>query len=311
MEARVSYSLVGLFVLLLGAAIPVAGIWLAGGFGTSTAEERYVVYLTESAGGLHRDADVTYRGVQVGRVVDIAIARERTDQIRLVVALDPDTPVREGVTATLQVRGLTGSAHLDLSGADPDAPPLSTEADEPYPVIPYRESLFGQLDTMLREGMASLDTIAGRIEDVLSPENADALNRLLRNTATLTADLQEDRAALRDTLAAAEQAFGRGGEAAAAVPETLVRVERTLAELEVMADRVGAAGDSLAGLGDQGSRDLARLGERTLPIAEDLLQTLERTAERLRRLAQRLEDDPSQLIYGPATRPPGPGEEGR
>lgn len=311
MEARVSYSLVGLFVLLLGAAVPVAGIWLAGGVGERAERERYVVYLTESASGLHRDAQVTYRGVEVGRVVDIRIARQRANQIRLLLALDTDTPVRAGTTATLQVRGLTGGAYLDLSGGPPDAPPLEPAPGEPYAEIPYRESLLGQLDTLLREGMASLDGIAARLESVLSEDNADALSRLLRNGADLAEGLNADRARLQQTLAAAERALDRGGEAAARVPQTLASLERTLGELETMAERVGRAGESLAALGERGESGFARLGERTLPITEDLLQTLERTAERLRRLAERLEDDPSELLYGPARRAPGPGEERR
>lgn len=311
MEARVSYSLVGLFVLLLGAAVPVAGIWLAGGVGERAERERYVVYLTESASGLHRDAQVTYRGVEVGRVVDIRIARQRANQIRLLLALDSDTPVRAGTTATLQVRGLTGGAYLDLTGGPADAPPLEPAPGEPYPEIPYRESLLGQLDTLLRRGMASLDGIAARLETVLSEDNADALSRLLRNGADLAEGLNADRARLQQTLAAAERALDRGGEAAARVPQTLASMERTLGELESMAERVGRAGDSLATLGERGETGFARLGERTLPITEDLLQTLERTAERLRRLAERLEDDPSELLYGPSRRAPGPGEERR
>lgn len=309
MQARVSYSLVGLFVLLLGAAVPLAGIWLAGGLGTGADSRYYVVYLTESASGLHGDAQVTYRGVEVGRVAEIAIARERTNQVRLLLALDPQTPVREGTTATLQIRGLTGAAYLDLAGGDPDAPPLEPAPGARYAEIPYRESLLGQLDTLVREGMSSLDAIAARLDAVLSPENTAALNRLLTSAADLAEGLERDRPALREALAAAETAFGSGAEAAAQVPATLASVEETLAGLERMAERIGRAGDSLASLGEQGSRDLARLGDRTLPIAEDLLQTLERTAERLRRLAARLEDDPSQLLYGPAPRAPGPGEE--
>ncbi|PWG62587.1 MlaD family protein [Spiribacter halobius] len=309
MQARVSYSLVGLFVLLLGVAVPLAGIWLAGGLGTGSDSRYYVVYLTESASGLHRDAQVTYRGVEVGRIAEISIARERRNEIRLLLAVDPDAPVREGTTATLQSRGLTGGAYLELSGGEPEASPLRPEPGARYPEIPYQRSLLGQLDTLVREGMSSLDTIAARLDTVLSPENAAALNRLLTSFAALAEGLERDRAALREALAAAEEAFGSGAVAAARVPETLDSVEATLTGLERMAERIGQAGDSLSNLGDQGSRDLARLGDRTLPIAEDLLQTLERTAERLRRLAARLEDDPSQLLYGPAPRPPGPGEE--
>jgi len=311
MEARVSYSLVGLFVLLLGAAVPVAGIWLAGGVGERAERERYVVYLTESASGLHRDAQVTYRGVEVGRVVDIRIARGRANQVRLLVAVDPGTPVREGTTATLQVRGLTGGAYLDLSGGEPQAAPLEPEPGTPYPEIPYRESLLGQLDTLLREGMASLEGIAARLGTVLSEDNARALNRLLRSGAELAEGLEADREQLRRTLDATGQAMERGGEAAARVPRTLESVERTLAELEAMAERVGRAGESLASLGEQGESGFVRLGERTLPIAEDLLQSLERTTDQIRRLAARLENDPSELLYGPPQRPPGPGEGGR
>ena len=68
MEERVNYFLVGLFTLVLGAALVGGVLWLGSGKSQRKSYDVYLVDMTESVSGLSLDSAVKYRGVEVGRV---------------------------------------------------------------------------------------------------------------------------------------------------------------------------------------------------------------------------------------------------
>ena len=70
MEPKVNYTLVGLFIALLGAGIAGGVLWLSQ-TDYRGVYDRYYTYMDESVSGLSNDSSVKYRGVDVGRVKDI------------------------------------------------------------------------------------------------------------------------------------------------------------------------------------------------------------------------------------------------
>jgi phospholipid/cholesterol/gamma-HCH transport system substrate-binding protein len=67
MKDKLNFTLVGLFVLVLGIALIAGVLWLAAG-GPKPAYKLYLTYMTDSVYGLSKDSAVTYHGVDVGRV---------------------------------------------------------------------------------------------------------------------------------------------------------------------------------------------------------------------------------------------------
>jgi hypothetical protein len=67
MDDKVNYSLVGVFVLALGAALVAGVLWLAAGLGGQQAMNTYQAVIKESVAGLNVDAPVKYLGVDVAR----------------------------------------------------------------------------------------------------------------------------------------------------------------------------------------------------------------------------------------------------
>src|SRR5687768_1056923 len=107
MDRKVNHALVGLFVILLGAAGAMAVIWL--GAGISDEETvGYLVYVPESVAGLEKGAQVKYRGVDVGSVREIALDPNNLEQVRVLLEIKKGTVVKEDATATMESQGLLG-----------------------------------------------------------------------------------------------------------------------------------------------------------------------------------------------------------
>jgi phospholipid/cholesterol/gamma-HCH transport system substrate-binding protein len=141
MNPRVSYTLAGLFVLLLGGGLVTAIVWLSSAT-TDQRYEPYVAYFYESVGGLNPNASVTYRGVRVGQVRDIQLDRERPERVRVLLDIEEGTPVKTDTVAILVTQGITGLAHVELTGGSSEAPLIGRGSAEDIPEIPTRPSLW-------------------------------------------------------------------------------------------------------------------------------------------------------------------------
>ena len=107
MEPKVNYTLVGLFIALLGAASVTGVLWLSQ-TDYRGVYYRYYTFMDESVSGLSRDSYVKYQGVEVGRVKEIALDPKNPEQVRLALDLVRGTPVKEDTVAVLDTQGLTG-----------------------------------------------------------------------------------------------------------------------------------------------------------------------------------------------------------
>jgi phospholipid/cholesterol/gamma-HCH transport system substrate-binding protein len=134
MEKDASYFTVGIFVTLAFLALVGFSIWLAGGHDFAKYQ-RYTIYFTDPVSGLTNEATVKYKGVQVGRILDIRLAPERTDLVKVDVEVKEETPIRAGTVAGIEIHGITGQSYIELDTATTDMDLPMRIAGEPYPVL--------------------------------------------------------------------------------------------------------------------------------------------------------------------------------
>ncbi len=307
MKGKTNYALMGLFVLVLTFVFIAVILWLsAGGSGRSYLE--YVVYMRESVAGLSRDNEVKYQGVDVGRVRDIGLDPARVGEVRLLLQIDEDTPIRADTVATLETQGLTGLAFINLTAGSGDAPLLVAEPDAPYPEIGSRRSTWGRLDRAVEELVANVNDVSRLLKALLGDENRRNLAYTLVNLERLTAALagrSDQLTATVDDLAATAR---HTREASAGLPQLIAQLERSAGALEGMADEIRATGVTVGRVVRARDRDLQRFTGEALPEAAVMINELRRAAENLRRFSGQLERDPAILLRGGPARTPGPGE---
>src|SRR5690625_5577071 len=117
MESRVSYAAVGAFVLILSTALIGLGLWLGSDVSVQN-QSRYSVYFTESVSGLYTNAPVKYHGVIVGRVEQMALARQDPQRVHVILAINEGTPIKIDTKAKLDPQGVTGVVYIELTRSE-------------------------------------------------------------------------------------------------------------------------------------------------------------------------------------------------
>jgi phospholipid/cholesterol/gamma-HCH transport system substrate-binding protein len=267
-------------VLVLGAALIAAALWLAAG---GAWQKKYALYLAvedESVAGLNLNAPVKYNGVDVGKVQTISLDATHPQRVNLLFAIEHGTLIREDTLAMLKTQGLTGIAYVELSGGSAGSPALRVTAQSPYPVIRTKPSLGTRLENVLTSVLGKLDDTSNSINGLLSAENQAAFKSTLNHTA----------------------------QASAQLGPVLERISRSATAIEKMGNEVALTSISAGKTVDTVGADVKRFSVQTLPELERLLGELSALTTSLRRLSDQTERDPRGLIFGRQPVPAGPGE---
>jgi phospholipid/cholesterol/gamma-HCH transport system substrate-binding protein len=307
MDGRINYTVVGLFVLGLGAALILAFVWLATR-GDDKTYLRYEVLIAESVSGLNRNASVTYRGVVVGRVASIRIDPEDPEQVQLLLDVEEGTPVRADTTAVLVTQGVTGLARVELTGGSRAAPALVPQPGQPTPVIPSGPSLVARLDSALDMIVVTVERLSSRIDRLLSDENLDALAGTLDALRLVTGEIAGHRAEIGAGLADARTTLDNTARLSGELATTLARTASSVSALEETARSVTRTSRALEGAVGEGREGVAKAFGQLGPEVTALLGEMRQLAETLRRVARDVESNPRVFLFGRQRAEPGPGE---
>lgn len=180
MDSKVNYAIVGFFVIILTIMLVASILWLS--IGTEKKDyQTYQVYIQESVSGLNHKAAVKYRGVEVGYVRDIALVIDRPNEVRVLLDVEHNVPLKQDTLVVLSIQGLTGLAHIELTGGSHDAPLLMHENGQEYPELKTKPSLLLRLDTATSTLLENLNNVSGTANHFLNNLNPDIINNVLVN----------------------------------------------------------------------------------------------------------------------------------
>lgn len=315
MEDKVNYSLVGAFVLALGAALIGGVLWLAADVGARDSLEPYQAFIQESVAGLNKDAPVKYLGVDVGKVTLIEIDPQNPQQVRLRFLIKPDTPIKQDTVAVLKTQGLTGIAYVELSGGSAGSKPLRPgDGDVPstVPTIPFSPSLAARLENVLTSVLNNVGRMSDNLNAVFDADNRAALKSTLADTAALAQALAAQKDALSAGVADAARTARSMAHASAQLSEqlapTLDRITASADAVERMAEAANAASVRAGLTADAAASGVQQLRSDTLPEVQRLLAELNQLSASLRQLSDQTSGSPNRFLVGAPSRPLGPGE---
>jgi phospholipid/cholesterol/gamma-HCH transport system substrate-binding protein len=269
METRAEYVLVGAFVLVLLAGLAVALVWFVQApFKVNAA--KYDIYFHGSVSGLDVGSDVRFNGVLVGQVSNIQLEPQRPTEVRVTVDINHDVVIRKDAVAELQIKGLTGTAYVEITGNNSAASPLVAEAGQPRPVIRSRSSQLTEFFNGMPVLIQKLSTLADRLNDLTDARN---------------------RAALAETLANLRQV-------SAVLAAHSKDINTSLNGLSASVQHLNQAADMLDRMVRASRRPVTDFTTRGLPELQQLLADSRVLVGELTRLVGSLQRNPSQVIYG-------------
>jgi phospholipid/cholesterol/gamma-HCH transport system substrate-binding protein len=234
METRSNHVLVGAIVLILLAVLALFTVWIARLNGTS--EKEYDIFFKQSVDGLNKGSIVSFSGVPLGQVKEIALWKRDPQFVRVRITVKDETPVLEGTTAGVQ-GSFTGTSTIQLDGAKKGAPPIECPTPDsaaacPYgvPVIPTKSIGFGALLSSAPQLLERLSTLTEKLTDMLSDRNQNSIAGILANTNRLTGALADRGPEIAATLAETRVAIQKAGVAAEQIGQLAGTTNTMLAE---------------------------------------------------------------------------------
>ncbi len=320
MEPKVNYVLVGSFVAFLGAAVLVGILWL-GKTDYRGLYDRYEAHMKESVAGLSVNSTVKYRGVDVGRVRDIALRPDNPEEVLLILDIARGTPIKTDTRAVLETQGLTGLATVNLTGGSREAPALVALEGQNYPVIKTGPSLFFRLDEAVsrllsEEGLAQLivhlDSAAVGVAKMLDEENQTLLKRTIKDLSDVAQTIASHKTQIDQSLNGAAKSADNLVKVTASlnaeVPMLLANINKSVAALGTATDELARTSKTVGTVVNESKPELQQFSKRTLPEAGLLVTELRQLTGTLTRVARELEREPSSLVFGRKAPPRGPGE---
>ncbi|MDR1890037.1 MAG: MlaD family protein [Zoogloeaceae bacterium] len=296
MENRAHALMAGLFTLFLGAAT----ILIFYAFGERHEETRELLVVTQqNVGGLNPQAQVRYRGIRVGKVLDIRLDPQDARNILIRIEVETYVPLSGSTTARLAYQGITGIAHVlleDDEGGGGDKTPLTGDP----PRIAMQPSFLNHLEDSLPAILAQARSFLENANALLDEKNRDRLGQTLVN---LESSSQHMNATLASLQALLDKENTRGLSEAMRTAAPLAEETRQLvAHMERLTSRAEIILREESGGG--GAEDAL------LPRIRSTASDLSKAANQFDRVLKMLERSPQSLLLGAPTGTPGPGEEG-
>lgn len=300
----------GLFTIGLGVVIALAVFWF-------NLDRRvripYDLISHTNVTGLSTDADVRYRGLEVGKVQSIRFDRAHPGTIVIRILVDKNAPITRSTFGSLGLQGVTGIAFVQLDDTGADLAPVPTSAKH-VAQLPMRPGLLDQLQQRGDALLSELQSVAARADAMLS----DQTRTQLLATAS---SLQHAADAVNELAQAAKPA-------ATQLPRTMNDLTRTLASTNALVttlsspsgplvsnlNKIGSAADRAGGALATMDASLqamsARLDYETLPRMSALATDVSGAARAFDRAADTISTSPRSLLFGVGRAQPGPGEPG-
>lgn len=307
-----NYTLVGAFVVALGAALIAGVLWLAAGGAWRQKLDFYLTMMEESVAGLSINAPVKFNGVDVGQVRAIRLDPVNPERVILTLAIQRGTPITVDTLAVLKTQGLTGISSIELAGGARGSAPLLPSVEGEWPVIKSKPSLSARLEDVLTTVLAKVEHTATTVDALLSDDNQAAVASSLADIATITRTVAARAPAIDAAIRNAEQTLQHTSRVAAVMAADLgpvmARVGSSADALEKMGQDTALASAQAASAVVGMGRDVRQLSVDAAPELHRLMTELQMLSVSLRRLSDTAERSPSSLLLGRGVVPDGPGE---
>lgn len=288
MEPDKNYLFVGVFIVAVIFSMLGFVVWLvdndAGDYDT------YQTFVGESVNGLSVGSAVKYRGVNVGKVMEIEIAKSNPGKIRIEMDILETTPITTSTLAVIQIQGITGVSYIELKGRIAlGQPKIALKGNNKIPIIPSAPSEFRQIVDTIPDLLQKFTELAEKFSGFASDENQQRFAHILNNMEKFSTDIGEDQVDGRTLVQDLHTTIRHLGEAAQTVQTISSHSRKDLENILRTANQTMIKVSSLVS-------DADKYGQRSYQEVHRLLLDLKKTSRDIQSLSRDLQENPSQII---------------
>ncbi len=307
MYSKVSYTVIGLFVMLFTAGIIFFAFWL-GNTGFKDDYDLYLLRTKESVSGLSKDSGVKLKGVDIGTVSAIEVNPQNIEEVEITLKIKQGIPIKEDMRGTISMFGLTGLSYVEIEGGTNGAKTLhSAEGD--LPVIQSGSSFLGRLENSFEDLSEKLVVILERGEELLSDENLKNFSALLDNANKVAAKGTDVEEKMITTLDEAESALKEFKTSFSKLSKNFDALAVDLhKEMKPSLKKFDSMTKSIDELASEIRKTVNRGDYNMGKIMQPTINDLREVAEQIDALTRQLRESPSDLLYKSSRPRRGPGE---
>jgi len=318
MYSRINYTMVGLFVLILGIGATIFGFWLAK-YGFEQKYDYFVLYFEESVDGLNVDSSVKLNGVDVGKIVNIEVMQNEPNKSRVLIKVKANTPITTSMYATLKPQGITGLSYINITGAKEGDKILKGGTVERPTVIPVKKSLIYQLQEKAPDIVDKLSNSMDKIDRLLSDKNIHNIEEILQNINYVTKRVKELSKTLQSSVddinksvVLAANSVDRAGDSFDRMSRELSKTAKDINQrLPLILNKFDRLSVNLSNAVSNLNKSIKRGDYNFRDIIEPIRIDIDELSYKYKELADDLKNltlNPSKALFGGATIPNGPGE---
>lgn len=298
METKANYVLIGAFTIAVAIFGLLFALWAAK-YSSEKSFRDYDVIFNEPVTGLSEGSSVQYNGIAIGTVQDLRLAPNDPRQVIARLKLQADAPIKTDTTAKLSMTSLTGSPIIQLTGGNPNSPPLRETPGREVPVIRTEPSALQNIaDTANR--------LVERMDQVLSEENVKRIADTLDHIETLTGSIADQREDLRALIVNARKSSEQLSKTLETTDRAVNNVDRELvqklpgliAKLDSTLTRLDSAANGANGIISENRTALNSFANDGLGQLGPTLGELRSLIRDLRRVSDKLDGNPARYLLG-------------
>jgi len=307
MYSKVSYTVIGIFVMLFTAGIIFFAFWL-GNTGFKDDYDLYMLRTKESVSGLSKDSGVKLKGVDVGTVSDIRINPKNIEEVEIILKIKKGIPIKENMRGMISMFGLTGLSYIEIEGGTNAAKTLHPVEGE-LPVIQSGSSFLGRLENSFEDLSEKLVVILERGEELLSDENLKNFSALLDNANKVASKGTDVEEKMITTLDEAENTLKEFKVSFAKLSKNFDVLAVDLhKEMKPSLKKFDSMTKSIDELASEIKKTVNRGDYNMQKIMQPTISDLRVLSEQLDALTRQLRESPSDLLYKSSRPRRGPGE---
>ena len=292
MKSNKQYLMVGTFVLL-GFAILI-GIWLWFSASNRKAYDTYRVVFHEPVDGVTTNSVVKYNGVEVGKVMSIALDNSDPSSIFVDLNVLQGTPIPTSTYATIKAQGVTGMSFINL-GFDKGT---AFSIIKPHNQPPLLYSLSEQAQSVT----GNIKDISSQVKTLLNDRNLEHVSNIVANLDRLSSALANQSGEISHAVKLVGQVLTNVNENTHSLNDAILQLNSLSKSLQKNSNSLDQVLDSVQ------NNTLRNINTVFLPNLNQTVTNMSRTSAQVDELMRTINQNPSVLVRGKAPVTPGPGE---